>query len=113
MAVTSDLYIQFNSERTKACWTAHLIKHNSLKVQSGCSGCFCHSGLDLPEGAIGGAVVSGESLELQRVKGVLSTSHVFHSVFSPAAFTERDTVNGTWWRKRRKQNKVSAVKQTW
>lgn len=46
------------------------------------------SGLHLPVGAVGGAVVFGEGLELQRVEGVLSASHVLHGVFTSAALAE-------------------------
>lgn len=37
--------------------------------------------------------MSGEGLELERVKGVLATSHVLHSVFAPTALAAH-TVQG-------------------
>ena len=44
-------------------------------------------GLDLPVRPLWGAVLFGEGFELQRVKGVFTTSHILHSVLSPAALT--------------------------
>lgn len=47
-----------------------------------------HLGLNFPVSPLWGAVLFGEGLELESVKGVFSASHILHGVLSPAALAE-------------------------
>ena len=57
-----------------------LLETDRLSVQSG---------LYFPIRALWGAVLLGEGLQLEGVKGIFTTSHILHRVFSPAALTGR------------------------
>lgn len=46
-----------------------------------------HLGLSLPVRPLWRTILFGEGLELKRVKGVFTTSHILHCVLSPAALT--------------------------
>lgn len=76
------------------------------------------SGLHFAKGAVGRSVVSGESLELQRVKRVLSASDVLHSVFPPTALAEETGGGGdrgergrsqAEWEQKEKKKKAEMV----